>query len=148
MSSFLREAKAFIRFLQNPWLKRTKGLPRAKFYLILAEHIQTPWPPYLLNSPGHTVCALYTWSKLKTVNWLTYLFKKQWLYIRALQMLINHAGKIVEGVPIVAQWKWISLVSMERQVRSLPSLSGLKIQHCYELWCRSQTRLGSVMAVV
>ena len=32
-------------------------------------------------------------------------------------------------------------------VRSLASLSGLRIWHCRELWCRLQTRLGSCMAV-
>ena len=33
-------------------------------------------------------------------------------------------------------------------VRSLASLSGLRIQHCHDLWCRSQTQLESCMAVV
>jgi len=43
------------------------------------------------------------------------------------------------------------------RVRSLPLLSGLglglglesglMIRHCRELWCRSQTRLGSCVAV-
>ena len=33
------------------------------------------------------------------------------------------------------------------QVRSLASLSGLRIQHCRELWCRSQAWLGSGVAV-
>ena len=32
-------------------------------------------------------------------------------------------------------------------VRSLASLSGLRIRHCRELWCRSQTHLGSDVAV-
>ena len=41
-----------------------------------------------------------------------------------------------EGVPTVVQWKRIRLVSMRMQVRSLASLSGLRIQHCCELWCR------------
>ena len=48
-------------------------------------------------------------------------------------------------------WFSISgLASMRTQVRSLGSLSGLSIQNCPELWCRSQTRLGSgiAMAVV
>ena len=31
------------------------------------------------------------------------------------------------------------LVSVRTLVRSLASLSGLRICHCYELWCRSQT---------
>ena len=32
---------------------------------------------------------------------------------------------------------------MRMQVQSLTSLSGLRIQHCRELWCGSQMRLGS-----
>ena len=38
-------------------------------------------------------------------------------------------------------------VSMRMQVRSLASLSGLRIRHCRELWCRSQRRLRSHVAV-
>ena len=41
----------------------------------------------------------------------------------------------------------ILLVSMRMQVRSLVSLSGSGILHCRELWCRSQMRLGSHVAV-
>ena len=36
---------------------------------------------------------------------------------------------------------------MRLQVRSRPLLSGLRIRHCHELWCRSQTQLGSSFAV-
>ena len=36
---------------------------------------------------------------------------------------------------------------MRMQVRSLALLSGLRIQHCYELQCRSQTWFGSGVAV-
>ena len=43
------------------------------------------------------------------------------------------------GVPIVVQWKWIRLETMRLWLRSL---SGLRIQHCRELWCRLQMRLG------
>ena len=39
------------------------------------------------------------------------------------------------------------LVSMRRCVRSLASLSGLRIQHCQELRHRSQMQLGSCVAV-
>ena len=48
-----------------------------------------------------------------------------------------------QGVPIVAQWKRIRLGTKRLRVRSLASLSGLRIWHCCELWCRSQRRLGS-----
>ena len=50
-------------------------------------------------------------------------------------------------VPIVAQRKQTQLVSMRMWVWSLVLLSGLRIWHCRELWCRSQTRLGSCVAV-
>ena len=36
---------------------------------------------------------------------------------------------------------------MRLWVQSLALLSGLKIQRCLELWCRSKTRLGSGIAV-
>ena len=44
------------------------------------------------------------------------------------------------------QWEGIQLGTMRLQVRSLASLSGLRIQHCCELWCRLQMRLGSGVA--
>ena len=37
--------------------------------------------------------------------------------------------------------------TMRLQVQSLASLSGLRIWHCCELWCRLQARLGSGVAV-
>ena len=51
------------------------------------------------------------------------------------------------GVPVMAQRKQIWLVSMKTWVRSLASLSGLRIWRCLELWCRLQTWLGSGVAV-
>ena len=45
--------------------------------------------------------------------------------------------KIVKiGVPVVAQRKQIWLGTMRLRVSSLPSLSGLRILRCPELWCR------------
>ena len=51
------------------------------------------------------------------------------------------------GVLIVAQQKQIQVGTMKLQVRSLTSLSGLRIWCCHELRCRSQTLLGSCVAV-
>ena len=51
------------------------------------------------------------------------------------------------GVPIVARGSQIQLVSMRTRIRSLDSLSGLRIRHCHELWRRSQIWLGSCIAV-
>ena len=47
----------------------------------------------------------------------------------------------------MAQWKRIQLGTMRLRLRSLASLSGLRIQHCRDLRCRSQMRLGSCVAV-
>ena len=46
------------------------------------------------------------------------------------------------GVPVMAQWKQIQLGTMRLQVRSLPSLSGLRIQHCRDLWFSSQVAVA------
>ena len=53
----------------------------------------------------------------------------------------------VIGVPVMAQQKWTLLASMKTQVQSLTQLSGLRIQHCPELWCRSRTWLRSGLAM-
>ena len=47
----------------------------------------------------------------------------------------------------MAQGKRIRLGTMRLQVRSLALLSGLRIQCCRELWCRSQMLLRSHTAV-
>ena len=53
-----------------------------------------------------------------------------------------------QRVPLMAQRKQIRLGTLRLQVPSLPLLSGLRIWHCHELWCRWQTRLRSGVAVV
>ena len=61
---------------------------------------------------------------------------------------ITRYKKSKKGAPIVAQQKWIQLGTTRLWVWSMASLSGLRIWHCcHELWCRSQTRLRSGVAV-
>ena len=52
------------------------------------------------------------------------------------------------GVPVVAQ-QVMNLTSIHEDTGLIPGfmLSGLRIQHCHELWCRSQTWLRSCIAV-
>ena len=62
----------------------------------------------------------------------------------------HRSGKILKltiGVPIVAQWKPLRLGTMRLWVQCLASVSGSRIQRCHKLWCRSQTRLRSRVAV-
>ena len=61
--------------------------------------------------------------------------------------LVSESKNTLLGVPIVAQQYQAQLASTRMQVRSLASLSGLRIQRCYELWCRSQMQLRSGVAV-
>ena len=46
----------------------------------------------------------------------------------------------------MAQWLTSPTRNDEVLVQSLASLSGLRIQRCHKLWCRSQTQLGSGIA--
>ena len=48
----------------------------------------------------------------------------------------------------MAQRKRILLGTKRFRVQSLASLSGLRIQRCRELWCRSQMQLRSGIAMV
>ena len=50
------------------------------------------------------------------------------------------------GSSHVAHQKQIQLVTMMMRVRSLASISGLRIHHCSELWYRSQMQYGSGIA--
>ena len=51
------------------------------------------------------------------------------------------------GVPVWLGRLQISLVSMRMWVQSLAEISGLRMWHCYELWCRSKTQPGFGIAV-
>ena len=43
--------------------------------------------------------------------------------------------------------QWLTNLTSIPEIQSLASLSGLRIWHCHELWCRLQTRLESCVAV-
>ena len=52
-----------------------------------------------------------------------------------------------QKLPLWLNWLRTQLVSMRMWVRSLASLSGLRIQLRHKLWGRSKTWLGSDVAV-
>ena len=89
----------------------------------------------------------YPWVVAK-ITWCKYLFKKKSHYVKNSYCLNPYFHyiefKYNSGVPVVAQRKQIQLGTKRFQVWSLASLSGLRIQCCHELWCRSQTRLRLV----
>ena len=73
--------------------------------------------------------------------------------IQKLLKLSNKFSKVagykinIHGIPFVAHQKQIQLGTMKLWYLSLALLSGLRIWHFRELWCRSQMRLGSRAAV-
>ena len=71
----------------------------------------------------------------------------EWVKDLALSVLWCGFKTLALGVPVVAQWLMNPTRNHEVSVRSLASLSGLRIPHCRELWCGSQTWLGSHVAV-
>ena len=69
------------------------------------------------------------WAKCQKAMLLFYLFSFMWL-------------EAFLGVPVMAQWKWIWLVSRRTQVPSRPLLRGLRVWRGHELWCGSQMWLA------
>jgi len=68
-------------------------------------------------------------------------------FISSCESIVILKLKAFLGVPIVVQRKRIRQRTMRLRVRSLASLSGSRIRHCHELWCRLQTQLGSHVGV-
>ena len=79
------------------------------------------YEPSFLNMELHSPSG--TWSELGLIKY----------------MLKN------SGVPIVAQWKRIWLVSMRMWVPSLATISGLRIHCCRELRCRCRCSSDSTL---
>ena len=91
------------------------------------------------------VSEYYTLNQLSSRG----LFRKISELLGIVQTTVTNNDKVHKGLggPVVAQQKQIRLGAMRLQVRSLALLSGVRIWCCHELWCRSQTRLESHIAV-
>ena len=108
--------------------------------------------------PGPTLCIFFLLSvqysrfpllrRMSRDKWKVDLVYSMLCYrCRGQEIKAHTKNKSIHAVPVVAQWKWIQLASMRMWVPSLASLSGSRIQHCLELWCRLQTQLGSCIAM-
>ena len=77
---------------------------------------------------------LLHWAHCIAVDYIRLQFIHHHVLLRA--GVTNITKMIKWGVPIVMQWKRTQLVSMKMRVRSMASLSRLRIWHCCELWYR------------
>ena len=66
--------------------------------------------------------------------------------VRLDQQCIRRPLLHIIHLKVSPQLKQIRLGTMGLQVRSLASLTGLRIRCCCELWCSLQTQLGSGIA--
>ena len=105
---------------------------RAEVNMQWLQWLSLKWQPQFFSLFCLTVLILF---------FLIHLLLLYFLLCIKSYLLISNFNNF--RAPIVAQRKQIWLVSMRTHVPSLASLSGLRIQHCHELWYRLQTQLGS-----
>ena len=89
------------------------------------------------RSPGKYLLVFLYSLNVKSISYFC-IHKNVFLFVCFLNIL---------GIPVMAQWKRIWLAGVKMQVQSLASFSGLRIWLSHELWCRSQMRLRSGIAV-
>ena len=85
------------------------------------------------------------WFLLKSTTTLLPLITNIYIHLLCTTIFQStlHVLKLTYGVPVMVQQKRIQLETMSLRVRSLVSLSELRIWRCHELWCRPQARIGS-----
>ena len=92
---------------------------------------------HLLSSPHYT-SKYFCLFKILLFPWV--ICNHMWNY--------SEPGRVrIQISEFLLWWKCIQLVSMRIWVWSLALLSGSGIRCCHELWCRSQTGLGSSITV-
>ena len=95
---------------------------------------------------GGSNCVLsHLLVKQKAMDQVSCILTTAWSTSRRSRFPVTLKKEI--GIPVVAQRKRIQLRTMRFHVRSLASLSELRIGCCRELWCRSQMWLGSGITV-
>ena len=118
----------------SPCFPRSHGFPLLKSHWPSKPNTLEDLLPDARPPDWRAWCGLRALTPVQEPLWYNYfpifgfLIWQVW-YLITLKMF---------GVPVMAQCKWIWLVTRRLQFWSLASLSGLRIQHCRELWCRSQ----------
>ena len=113
---------------ENPWQHNFIGETCSLKGLCLAPYTETPVCLLHLSTISE-MFSRHFWKKCancgKCVDYRKFICWQQ-------EKVSGFRNK-VDGVPIVTQWKWIQLGTMRWRLRSLASLSGLRIRRCHEL---------------
>ena len=122
------------------------------FIFALRSPISWPIFSYVWESPLSPFWILLTgWDASYSRGWRWWvLFSWPLVQFRTLDEPSGYSigGRLeAAAVPIVAQWKRIQLGTRRLRVWSLALVSGSRVRHCCELWCRSQIWLRSGIAV-
>ena len=125
------------------------ALPHVSAFALLcfSRHCQENFPriaadPSNLSGEAFENC----WNQV--YEWLCPWIRSTRVFRKAkLCCSLAHPVAFFKMRPAVAFPLWLSDNKLRMCVRSLASLSGLRIQHCCELWCRLHTQLGSGVAV-
>ena len=100
------------------------------------------WLYILSIIPNHHINVVYVLQAVNLKPAVTHiisiysLWQLHWISFSILNFGVKSMIRSKIGVPVTAETKRIWLGTMTLQVWSLASLSGLRIQHCCELWCR------------
>ena len=77
---------------------------------------------------------------------MNYIYSASFVNLKDIRRKNLDSKENILGVPVVAQW--LTNLTRNHEIAGwIPGLSELGIQHCRELWCSLQTRLGSQVAV-
>ena len=103
-----------------------------------AQHLMTQSPQSIIQS---TAPEGSRWRNLSRV-----LFLVPWTLHPSITGTVPQVvfKRAQSRVPVMIQWL---MTSIHEEVQSLALLSGLRIRHCCELWCRSKMWLRSCIAM-
>ena len=138
--------------LNIPWGKWWKLLEEGQWIWKMSPHVITSTPSPFVLLVRDTMLESIAKHSLRSLSFLegrisTLKKKHRSISSKIFMGILNSVSLKTGGVPIVVRQKQIWLVSMKMRVWSLFSLSGSRIWHYCELWCRSQMQLWSQVAV-
>ena len=133
---FSQQQKKMRGWLHHSFLRKVKINPLVK----------GQWLSFRLCDTLISFCDIIMAKALTTLSHVLCVCVK--LFMRHSSDIAHITSKLtLWGVPVMVQRKQLQLVSMTIRIQCLALFSGLRIQHCCELWWRLQMWLGPWVTV-